>query len=77
MARPKSSQTKKAPALSDLHTVDELQAALVSTHSELVETKRSHAARELANTARLKELRVRVARLQTRLNSPVNQEEKA
>lgn len=76
MATKKSPQSKQL-VVSELKTSDELRAALVAAQSELIDTKRSHAARELANTARLKELRVQIARIQTRLSSPDLLKEKA
>jgi ribosomal protein L29 len=76
MATKKSPKTKLS-VVADLKTPDELRAALITAQSELIDTKRSHAARELANTARLKELRVQIARIQTRLSSPDTIKEKA
>ncbi len=60
-----------------MKTSDELHAALLTAQNELVDAKRSHASRELANTQRLKELRVHIARIHTALNSFDNTEEKA
>lgn len=60
-----------------MKTSDELRAALLTAQNELVDAKRSHASRELANTRRLKELRVHIARIHTALNSFDNTEEKA
>ena len=50
-------------------TTDELKADLIVAQTDLVAAKRSHAARELANTARIKELRVTIARIKTALSS--------
>jgi ribosomal protein L29 len=51
----------------------ELTTKLVTLSSDLAEAHRSHAARELANTNRLRELRKDIARVNTALN---NTEEK-
>jgi len=67
--------TKKAPILTS-KSHDELKAELVTAQTELAETKRSHAARELSNTGRLRELRVSIARIQTALNVKAREEEK-
>lgn len=48
-------------------TSDELRVELVSTQTDLVEARRSHASRELSNTAHIKELRKRIARINTAL----------
>jgi large subunit ribosomal protein L29 len=53
---------------------EELTVKLVTLNSDLAEAYRSHAARELANTQRLRELRKDIARVNTALN---NTEEKA
>lgn len=71
--RKKTIATKKASAkkaaVTDMKNIDELRSGLLTAQSELVEAKRSHAARELANTEKLKELRVQIARIKTALNS--------
>jgi ribosomal protein L29 len=64
-------------AVSDMKTVDELQAALVAAEGELIEAKQSHAARELANTESLKKLRIRIAQIKTILNKRDTTEESA
>lgn len=48
-------------------TGDELQAELISTQTDLVEARRSHAGRELSNTARIQELKKHIARINTAL----------
>lgn len=73
MAATKKTTAKKKTALSQasissMKNNEELQTALLTAQSELVEAKRSHAARELANTRRLKELRIQIARIKTALN---------
>lgn len=60
---------KKAEKSLVQKTTDELKADLLVAQNNLVEAKRSHAARELANTARIKELRVEVARIKTALST--------
>ncbi len=67
--------TKKTPVLTD-KSYDELKAELTTIQTELAEAKRSHAARELSNTGRLRELRVSIARIQTVLNVKAREEEK-
>lgn len=71
-ATKKTAKAKKNVA--DIKTPDELKAALRVSQNELLDAKRSHASRELANTERLKELRVQIARIKTSLR---NLEEKA
>lgn len=66
---------KKAPVL-ESKSHDELKAELTTAQTELAEAKRSHAARELSNTSRLRELRVSIARIQTALNVKAREEEK-
>ena len=56
-------------------TFKQLHEELVKLQSELVDTRRSHAARELVSTARLTELRRHIARVKTALNT--QKEEKA
>lgn len=67
MAAKKKITTKKAALTVDLNNIDAVNAGILAAQSDLVETKRSHASRELANTERLKELRVQIARLKTAL----------
>lgn len=50
-------------------TIDELKADLLVAQNDLVEAKRSHAARELVNTSRIKDLRVSVARIKTAITA--------
>lgn len=66
MALKKKELPKKAPNI-DMTNIDAINAGILAAQSELVESRRSHAARELANTGRLKELRVHIARLKTTL----------
>ena len=63
--------------IADMKTADELQAGLLAARLELVEVKRSHAARELANTQRPRELRVQIARINTALRNLQKTEEKS
>lgn len=65
MATKKKVQTK--PTSLSEKSVDELKSMLVVAQNDLIEAKRSHASRELANTARLKELRAGIARINTAL----------
>lgn len=76
MAAKKTTKTADK-AVSEMKTADEMKTALLVAQTELVEAKRSHASRELANTGRLKELRVHIARINTALNNPAKSEEKA
>ncbi len=76
MAAKKTTKTADK-AVSKMKTTDEMKTALLVAQTELVEAKRSHASRELANTGRLKELRVHIARINTALNNPAKPEEKA
>lgn len=46
-------------------TAAELASELVTTQIDLVEAKRSHAARELVSTARITELKKHIARIKT------------
>lgn len=48
-------------------TSDELRAELVSAQTDLVESRRSHASRELSNTGRIQELKKHIARIKTAL----------
>ncbi len=68
---------KKASEAVTIKTNDELSSELIAAQTELVEVKRSHATRELANTQRIKELRRQIARLKTALVQAANKEEKA
>ena len=67
----KSLNTKAGIAY--MKTTDELKAGLLAAQIELTEVKRSHAARELANTQRPRELRVQIARIKTALNKSVKE----
>ena len=70
--------TKKAKLdIASMKNKDELQAALVASQAELVETRRSLALKELTNTRRISELKAQIARINTALNAPVKNEEKA
>lgn len=71
----KSLKTKAS--IASMKTTDELQAGLVAAQIELAEVKRSHAARELANTQRPRELRVQIARIKTALRKARKAEEKS
>ncbi len=64
-------QPKKAEAA---QTVDEMKAALLVAQNDLVEAKRSHASRELVNTARITELRRTIARIHTALRAAQSEE---
>lgn len=57
-------------------TVAELNADLITTQTDLVEAKRSHAARELVSTVRIKDLRRQVARIKTVLSHKIKEETK-
>ncbi len=76
MAKTKKTTNAKNE-IAAMKTTDELSSALLATQSELVEAKRSHASRELSNTQRLKELRVKIARIKTAHNSAEKAKEKA
>jgi ribosomal protein L29 len=67
MAATKKITAKKAASI-DMKNADELKAGILAAQSDLVEARQSHASRELANTERLKELRVLIAQLKTALN---------
>lgn len=71
--------TKKTvkKATSTQKTVDELKADLLVAQNDLVEARRSHASRELANTTRLRDLRVQIAQIKTTLVQIAKSEEKA
>lgn len=71
MAMAKNTTTKVTPA-----TKDELHASLVKIQTELVEAKRTHASKELANTRKISDLRRSIARTKTALSSLKRQEEK-
>lgn len=75
MASAKKVTPKKASDLMS-KSQDELQTELINAQTELVETKRSHAARELSNTGRLRELRVLIAQIKTALAAKRKEEEK-
>lgn len=77
MAKTTKKTTKKsAPVDLTKKTVAELQSELVTTQTDLVETKRSHAARELVSTVRIKELRRQVARIKTAISLKAKEETK-
>lgn len=57
-------------------TADELASELVSSQNDLVEARRSHAARELVSTARIRQLRKQIARIKTALSHPLASETK-
>ncbi len=57
-------------------TVAELHSELITTQTDLVDAKRSHAARELVSTVRIKELRRQVARIKTALSHQMKEETK-
>jgi ribosomal protein L29 len=68
-------KTKKAQKLDITKLgVDELRTKLITLESDLTEAHKSHAARELANTNRLRELRKDIARINTALNTNHNEE---
>ena len=68
-------KTKKAQQLDISQLgVDELRTKLITLESDLTEAHKSHAARELANTNRLRELRKDIARINTALNTNHNEE---
>ncbi|MDO8336290.1 MAG: 50S ribosomal protein L29 [Candidatus Saccharibacteria bacterium] len=75
MAKVTKKTTKKEVDLSK-KTVAELNAELITTQTDLVEAKRSHAARELVSTVRIKDLRRQVARIKTVLSHKVKEETK-
>jgi ribosomal protein L29 len=64
--QPKKATVKKA--------VEEMKAELLVTQNDLVEAKRSHASRELVNTARITELRRTIARLKTAVRAAQSEE---
>lgn len=57
-------------------TVAELNAELITTQTDLVDAKRSHAARELVSTVRIKELRRQIARIKTAISHREKEENK-
>lgn len=75
MAKVTKKTTKKEVDLTK-KTVAELNAELITTQTDLVEAKRSHAARELVSTVRIKDLRRQVARIKTVLSHKVKEETK-
>ncbi len=75
MAKVTKKTTKKEVDLTK-KTVAELNAELITTQTDLVEAKRSHAARELVSTVRIKDLRRQVARIKTVLTQKSKEETK-
>ncbi|MBI3494385.1 50S ribosomal protein L29 [Candidatus Saccharibacteria bacterium] len=75
MAKVTKKTTKKEVDLTK-KTVAELNAELITTQTDLVEAKRSHAARELVSTVRIKDLRRQVARIKTVLSHKIKEETK-
>lgn len=75
MAKVTKKTTKKEVDLTK-KTVAELNAELITVQTDLVEAKRSHAARELVSTVRIKDLRRQVARIKTVLTHKVKEETK-
>ena len=75
MAKVTKKTTKKEVDLTK-KTVAELNAELITTQTDLVEAKRSHAARELVSTVRIKDLRRQVARIKTVLSHKMKEETK-
>lgn len=57
-------------------TIAELNAELITTQTDLVDAKRSHAARELVSTVRIKELRRQIARIKTAISHREKEENK-
>lgn len=71
----KKKTTKKAQKLDAAKlSADELRTKLITLESDLTEAHKSHAARELTNTNRLRELRKEIARINTALNTNHNKE---
>lgn len=75
MAKVTKKTTKKEVDLTK-KTVAELNAELITTQTDLVEAKRSHAVRELVSTVRIKDLRRQVARIKTVLSQKSKEETK-
>ncbi|MEK7620816.1 MAG: 50S ribosomal protein L29 [Patescibacteria group bacterium] len=75
MAKVTKKTTKKEVDLTK-KTIAELNAELITTQTDLVEAKRSHAARELVSTVRIKDLRRQVARIKTVLSQKSKEETK-
>ena len=75
MAKVTKKTTKKEVDLTK-KTIAELNAELITTQTDLVESKRSHAARELVSTVRIKDLRRQVARIKTVLSQKSKEETK-
>jgi ribosomal protein L29 len=57
-------------------TTAELASELITTQTDLVEAKRSHATRELVSTVRIKELRRHIARIKTVQSHQAKEENK-
>ena len=57
-------------------TAAELQTELITTQTDLVEARRSHAARELVSTARITELKKHIARIKTAMTQLAKEEKK-
>lgn len=57
-------------------TAAELASELVTVQTDLVEAKRSHAARELVSTARITELKKQIARIKTAVTLQAKEEKK-
>lgn len=68
--------TKKVVVDLSKKTISELASELVTTQTDLVEAKRSHAARELVSTARITELRKQIARIKTAMSLRAKEEKK-
>ncbi len=68
--KPTKKTTTKAPSKKDFktQTLEQLQSELISMQTDLVDAKRSHAARELVSTVRIKDLRRTVARIKTAIS---------
>ena len=76
MATKTTKKTTKKEVDLTKKTIAELNAELITTQTDLVEAKRSHAARELVSTVRIKDLRRQVARIKTVLSHKVKEETK-
>ncbi len=68
--------TKKTVVDLTKKTTSELASLLVTAQTDLIEAKRSHAARELVSTARITELRKQIARIKTATTLQAKEEKK-
>lgn len=75
MAKVTKKTTKKAVDLTK-KTAAELASELITVQTDLVDAKRSHAARELVSTVRIKELRRQIARIKTMQSKQAKEETK-